>query len=142
MIFFIWNAIVPINHEYEQKFASNLYKYGNIPAIIWLCLRVIGSSIFIPVAEELAFRGVLWDYIGNALQNRVSDRVKISIVWLGTSVIFGFLHSDIIAAIIAGLGYGGLRLLGYGVYGAIIAHITTNSIIAFYAIAYSVWSFW
>lgn len=142
LIFIIWIIMVPINKDYELQFASSLYQYGSFRAISWLCFRVLGSSIFIPFAEELAFRGVIWDYIGDILKNRATPRLKTIITLIGTSVIFGFLHSDIGAAIIAGVGYGIIRLAGYGVYGAIVAHIVTNSLIAFCAIVFSAWSYW
>ena len=142
IVFGIWIFLIPENKEYEQKFVMNLYEYGHLRAIAWLVIRALGSSLFIPIAEELAFRGVLWNYIEELL-DRKTNRIIGNIIVLGaTSVCFGLLHSDIVAAVIAGLAYGALRLSGYGVLGPIVAHVVTNSMISFYVIVFSAWSYW
>ncbi len=142
VVFVIWLALIPRNPNYEAIFVENLYSHGSFIALLWLVFRVLGSSIVVPVAEELAFRGALWDVTEEFLNFDISLTGKKIIALIATSVAFGFLHDDVVAAIIAGFIYGALRFYDYGKSSPIIAHVVTNSLIALYAIVFGAWTYW
>ena len=96
-------------------------------AVAWLIFRVLGSVITVPIAEELAFRGY-------ALR-RLSDFDKISprFTWLSfllSSVLFGALHGRWLAGTVAGMFYAWAMYRRGKVSDAIMAHSTTNALIA------------
>lgn len=142
VVFVIWLALIPRNPNYEAIFFDNLYSRGSFLAVLWLIFRVLGSSIIVPVAEELAFRGALWDVTEEFLNFDISITGKKIIALFATSIAFGFLHDDVVAAIIAGFIYGALRFYDYGKSSPIIAHMVTNSLIALYVIVLGAWTYW
>jgi exosortase E/protease (VPEID-CTERM system) len=95
----------------------------------WLAFRVIGSVITVPIAEELAFRGY-------ALRRLVSpdfDKVAPRFTWVSflvSSFLFGALHGRWIAGTLAGMLYAWAMYRRGRLGDAIIAHATTNALIA------------
>ena len=59
-----------------------------------------------------------------------------------TSVLFGLLHERWLAGSLAGMGYA-LALYRRGQLGdAVIAHMTTNALIAIFVLTQAKWSLW
>lgn len=142
LVFGIWIWIIPRNENYEADFLVNLYSHGQFIAVIWLIFRLLGSSFVVPFAEELAFRGGLWNMIFESLNPDTNLKIRKIICLLLTSIAFGFMHDDIAAAIIAGLLYGLLRFFSDRKSYPIIAHSFTNFLISIYAIGFHAWSYW
>jgi exosortase E/protease (VPEID-CTERM system) len=111
-------------------------------AVAWLILRVIGSVITVPLAEELAFRG----YLTRRLISRDFQSVPPGrMTWCSlvvSSLLFGALHGRWIAGTVAGIAYG----LAYRRRGelcdAVVAHGVTNGLIAVMVLANGSWSLW
>ncbi len=115
------------------------------PAIrtIWIVFRILAAVITVPIAEELAFRGFL---IRRFLSGDIEALPPQSFTWLGlgiTSIAFGILHGNLwFAGILAGLLYA-WALLRRGKLGeAIIAHATTNALLAAYVLLFHKWHLW
>ncbi len=142
VVFVLWIYLIPRDENYESEFIENLNSYGQGIAAIWLFFRIIGSSLVVPIVEELAFRGALWDIIIERLNIDISLNSKKIVSLLITSLAFGYLHEDMVAATIAGVSYGSLRFFYDNKSSPIIAHITTNALIALYAIGFKAWSYW
>jgi CAAX prenyl protease-like protein len=111
-------------------------------AAVWLIFRVFGSVITVPLAEELAFRG----YLIRKLISKDFENVPLGqFTWLSfllTSLLFGLLHERWFAGTLAGMGYA-LALYRRGQLGdAVIAHMTTNALIAIFVLAQARWSLW
>jgi exosortase E/protease (VPEID-CTERM system) len=109
---------------------------------LWLSFRVLGSVLVVPCAEELAFRGYL--------QRRLlaEDFTAVPLQRFGwasltfTSLAFGLLHVNWLAAIIAGAMYSAAVYHRGRLSDAVIAHATTNALLASWVIAYQRWDLW
>jgi len=108
----------------------------------WICCRVLGSSLVIPLAEELAFRG----YLMRRMQHRDFDGVAPQQVgWpalLVSSLIFGWLHQDHLAGVLAGLAYATLYRNRGRLGEAVVAHGLTNFCICLQVLLLGHWSLW
>jgi exosortase E/protease (VPEID-CTERM system) len=119
---------------------------GAAPAALtaaWLAVRVLGSVVTVPIAEELAFRGFLLRRFVSADFQAVSSR---SISWIAivlSSAAFGVLHGDRwLAGTLAGVVYAGALLRRGSLGDATAAHATTNLLIAGWVGIGGHWEFW
>jgi CAAX prenyl protease-like protein len=111
-------------------------------AVIWLGLRVLGSVITVPLAEELAFRG----YVLHKLVAQDFETVRPGqFTWFAcllSSILFGVLHGRWLAGTLAGIAYAlALRQRGQ-LADAIVAHMTTNALMAAYVLSQQAWGLW
>ena len=109
----------------------------------WILIRVLAATVTVPIAEELAFRGFLLRRI------RAEDFETIPLMrftWLAlfvSSFAFGALHgSRWIAGTLAGLLYAFAAARRGKLGDAVIAHATTNAILAAYVLVYNQWQLW
>jgi exosortase E/protease (VPEID-CTERM system) len=109
----------------------------------WILIRVLAATTTVPIAEELAFRGFL-------LRRVMADDFETipvgRLTWpalLVSSIAFGALHGTRwIAGTLAGLLYT-VAVARRGKLGdAVIAHATTNAILAAYLLVYNQWQLW
>ena len=101
---------------------------------VWAGLRILGTVIFVPLVEEMFFRGyVLQRLDGTNLWQR-SAAVLVS------SLAFAALHGRWIEAGLAGLVFAGLMLRRGRVADAIWGHIIANAIVAGAELAQREWS--
>ena len=110
---------------------------------VWIASRVAATVVTVPVAEELAFRGYL-------LRRLVADDFESvpyptvgGFALVGTAVVFGLAHGALwLPGIIAGLGYG-LIVMRRGSLGeAVVAHATTNVLVAVAVLGAGMWQLW
>jgi exosortase E/protease (VPEID-CTERM system) len=141
-VFIVWILLEPNADGSEAALPQGLAELTGGTAAFWLCFRVLGSVIAIPLAEELAFRG----YLIRKLIAKDFERVPLGqFTWLSfliTSVLFGLLHERWLAGTLAGMGYA-LALYRRGQLGdAVVAHMTTNALIALLVLTQARWSLW
>jgi CAAX prenyl protease-like protein len=110
---------------------------------MWLVFRVIGSVFAVPLAEELAFRGYL---MRRLLSADFSEVPPTRFSWFAlavSSALFGALHPGRwLAGTMVGAIFG-LALYRRGnVLDAVLAHATTNALIAVYVLSTGSWSLW
>ena len=101
------------------------------------------QSVTVPIAEELAFRG----YLARRLVNREFDSVPfsaITILSIGvSSAAFGLMHGrQWIVGILAGLAYAGVMKWKGRLGDAIVAHATSNLLLAVWVLSRGDWSQW
>jgi exosortase E/protease (VPEID-CTERM system) len=109
---------------------------------LWLVSRVLGAVALVPLAEELGYRG----YLMRRLQRADFERLPYSDVgWpalAASSAAFGVMHGSMwIPGVIAGFAYGLLakrRTLGESV----VAHATTNALVAACVLCLGDWRLW
>ncbi|MGC8639403.1 MAG: exosortase E/protease, VPEID-CTERM system [Isosphaeraceae bacterium] len=111
-------------------------------AAFWLTMRLVGAVITVPLVEELAFRG----YLVRRLIAADFETVPFTrFTWpsfLFSSLVFGAMHQRFLAGSIAGLLYA-LAVQRRGRLGdGVLAHATTNALIAAFVLATGKWSLW
>ncbi len=110
---------------------------------VWVVFRALAAVLTVPVVEELAFRGFL---IRRLMANDFESLDPRSFTWfavLASSLIFGLLHGDRwVAGSLAGLIYAGVMLRRGSIGDAVVAHATTNALIAFSVLAGGKWNLW
>lgn len=117
----------------------------NLPdglAAIWLVFRVFGSVIAVPLAEELAFRGyIIRKLIAKDYENVPNGTYNLQ-SFIVSSLLFGLLHDRWFAGTLAGMGYA-IALYRRGNLGdAVVAHMTTNGLIAAAVLLNQRWDLW
>ncbi|GJL92905.1 exosortase E/protease, VPEID-CTERM system [Hyphococcus sp.] len=116
---------------------------GALPAalmILWLVLRIFGTVILAPIAEELAFRGYLHRKLIAEKFEHVAAGAFSWAALIVSSALFGVLHDRWLSGALAGAMFA-LALYRSGkITGAIAAHLTANAIIAFWAVMFGQWS--
>ena len=142
VVFIIWMLLEPNDQGNGTGLLQSLEKLSSGWAVVWLVSRVFGSVIVVPFAEELAFRGYLIrKLIAKDFENVPSGHFS----WLSlilSSLLFGLLHDRWLAGTLAGMGYA-FALYRRGQLGdAVIAHVTTNALIAITVLTLGRWELW
>jgi exosortase E/protease (VPEID-CTERM system) len=109
----------------------------------WITLRVLAAVITVPLAEELAFRGFLLRRFISAHFETVSLQTFTLVSLLASSIIFGLLHGERwLAGAAAGVAYGLAAQRRGRLTDAVMAHATTNALLAAYVLVFQKWYFW
>ena len=141
-VFVAWMLLETGDQNSGMALVQNLDKLSNESAIFWLTFRVLGSVIIIPLAEELAFRGYL---IRKLVAKDFENVAPSHFSWLSfilSSLLFGLLHDRWIAGTLAGMGYAIAAYRRGNLGDAVIAHMTTNALIAIFVLTLGRWSLW
>jgi CAAX prenyl protease-like protein len=102
---------------------------------------VVGSVVTVPIAEELAFRG----YLLRRLISADFDELAPRFTWLSfllSSFLFGVLHGRWLAGTAAGMLYAWAMYRRGRLADAVIAHATTNALIAADVLILGNWNYW
>ncbi len=95
-----------------------------------------------PLAEELAFRGYLLRKLVSADFARVDFRHFMLLSFVVSSTLFGLLHQQWLAGVIAGMLFALAMYRRGALFDAIIAHATANAMLAAYVLTTHRWSLW
>jgi exosortase E/protease (VPEID-CTERM system) len=111
--------------------------------LIWIAFRIAAAAITVPIAEELAFRG----FLARRVIDREFEQVPFSALTplsiVVSSVAFGLLYGrHWLAGIIAGLAYlAALKWRGR-MGDAVVAHATSNLLLAAWVLSRGDWALW
>jgi exosortase E/protease (VPEID-CTERM system) len=141
--FAVWISLVPPGPADADAWPSALASVPVHWAAAWLLLRVVGYTLTVPLVEELAFRG----YLMRRLLREDFERLPIGLFswssFLVSSVLFGALHGGFwMAGTIAGMTFALALYQRRALGDAVVAHATTNGLIAVYVLATGRWSVW
>jgi len=106
----------------------------------WIGVRALGSTLVIPVVEELAFRGFLFEWL--AAPAGAGDTPAGRVPWLAlvvSSLAFGTMHRSFALGALAGLAFGALRAWRGRLGDAVVAHAAANAVIAAVAVLGGRW---
>src|SRR5262249_31138367 len=141
-VFWIALGFYPPGQSHSSNLAERLAELSGGSAAMWLFFRVVGSSVTVPVAEELAFRGYVMRRIGSAeFDQQPYQRCS----WLAVAVssaLFGFMHDRWLAGALAGLVYALAARRRGKLADAVIAHALTNALIAATVLLGRQWWLW
>jgi CAAX prenyl protease-like protein len=90
----------------------------------------LGSFVVVPIVEELAFRGYLYRRLTSANFERVDPRAFAFAPCVVSSLAFGLMHEDWLAATAAGMVYAAAYTRRGRIVDAVVAHGTTNLVLA------------
>jgi exosortase E/protease (VPEID-CTERM system) len=141
-VFLLWIALEPNVDSSKTELARGVADLSAWAATVWLIFRVLGSVIIVPLVEELAFRSyILRKLIARDFENVPLDQFTW-ISFITSSVLFGLLHERWLAGTLAGMAYA-LALYRRGQLGdAVLAHTTTNALIAVSVLIHGRWALW
>jgi exosortase E/protease (VPEID-CTERM system) len=144
LVFAIWIAMdrfakIPGNSAFPAALAAA----SPVARDTWIAFRALAPVLTVPLAEELAFRGFL---IRRLISSDFESIPLQKFTWaalLISSLAFGLLHGNRwLAGTIAGMLYG-LALVRRGRIGEpVVAHATTNALLAAYVLVFHQWSLW
>jgi exosortase E/protease (VPEID-CTERM system) len=142
-VFVLWMALETAwSPGDSREIAEGLSRLGRGWGVAWLAFRVAGSVVVVPLAEELAFRGFL---LRRLIAPEFIDVAPGRFTWpsfLISSILFGALHGRWLAGTVAGVFYALALYHRRELADSVIAHATTNALIAAYVLATGAWSLW
>jgi exosortase E/protease (VPEID-CTERM system) len=144
LVFVLWMLLVPDDPAASAMTNQQLQDIPSGLLIGWLLLRTVGAVITVPLAEELAFRGYLFEVLGEE-RTESSESHWSGFPWMAlivSSILFGLLHSAWLAGLLAGVAFGLVRCYRRNIADAFVAHATTNALLSFYVLATGSWSLW
>jgi exosortase E/protease (VPEID-CTERM system) len=142
MVFLLWIGVA----HFQLTLAAIPSKLAALPPSlrsVWIISRLAGGVLIVPIAEELAYRG----YLMRRLTNADFDAVRFqSVRWpalAATAILFGFAHGALwLPGIAAGVVFG-LLIMRRGQIGeAVVAHATSNALIAASVLGWNQWQLW
>jgi exosortase E/protease (VPEID-CTERM system) len=141
-VFVLWITAVSPGTEAEKRFSATLFAVPVLWSSAWIVLRVCGSVVVVPIAEELAFRGYLPAFLGRIVENKYDSTGLHWAPFVVSSLLFGILHNAWIASTLAGAVYYLVRQRSGRLWDSIIAHATTNLLLSGYVLLWGYWSYW
>lgn len=100
----------------------------------WIVVRIIGTTVFVPVLEEVFFRGYLFQLIAPK-----RGLVQMALAVILSTAAFAALHDRWLVAAIAGLIFAGLVWRSNNVTDAILSHAVANGSIALWVLITGAW---
>jgi exosortase E/protease (VPEID-CTERM system) len=142
--YIVWIALAPASDpQAVLSGRAELATLGSAGFFVWVALRVLGSVALVPVAEELAFRGFLLPRMMASDFLEVPPRKLTVLSLVVSSVAFGLLHEHWwIPATLCGVLYAFARQRRGRLSDAILAHATTNLLVAADVLLRHSWSLW
>jgi exosortase E/protease (VPEID-CTERM system) len=140
LIFFLWMALEP--PPSPSSIPGGLALLPGWAAAGWLAFRALGSSLTVPLAEELAFRGYLVRKLTAADFETVSDGRFSLFAVIASSLAFGAMHGRFLAGTLAGVALAITFRRRGQLADAVVAHGTANALIAVYVLSTNRWSVW
>jgi exosortase E/protease (VPEID-CTERM system) len=140
--FLLWLYLVPADPEATKDFQTSLFSAPLPLVAAWLIIRLLGAVIIVPLVEEPAFRGAFDALLFACFRPHLTAAAaKIGAMAL-TALIFGLVHSNVLAGFVAGLAFGLARWRRNELGDAILCHGLTNLMLAFYVLLANDWSYW
>jgi len=143
VVFGVWLALDRLATIPDDGIVAGLASLPAPARLFWILLRTLAAVVTVPIAEELAFRGYLLRRLASSDFVSLSfKRVNLFAV-LVSSAVFGVLHGDrVVAGSIAGVIYASTSMWRGRIGDAVVAHATTNALIAAAVLLGGMWQLW
>lgn len=125
----MWILMVSTDGEVDQQYTSAFEQTPGWLVGLWLFFRLVGSSVTVPIAEELGFRSYLLCKLSSQPVANRGSLLFSAFAFVGSSVAFGLLHGAWLEGTLAGLVYSWVRYRSTHILDAIIAHGVTNAVL-------------
>ncbi len=142
-VFIIWIAADRGASHAANGMSAALASLPPLARISWITFRALGAVITVPIAEELAFRGF---FIRRLISPDFEKLDFRRFTWLSvaiSSLVFGAMHGDRwLVGLVAGLVYAWVFLRRGRIGDAVVAHATSNLLIAAAVLIFDKWYLW
>lgn len=144
LVFAMWMALDAISGSHaDNGTAAGIAQLPASARLAWLLCRMLAAVATVPIAEELAFRGFLLRRLISRDFDLVDFRRFTYTAVVISSVVFGVLHGGRwIAGTVAGALYAAAMLRRGRIGEAVVAHATTNALIAAWVLVRGDWYLW
>jgi exosortase E/protease (VPEID-CTERM system) len=144
VVFVMWLGLESFSGAHtDNGIAAGLASWPPLARVAWLTLRVLAAVVTVPIAEELAFRGYLIRRLISSHFESVDPTTWTYFSVLASSIVFGLPHGDRwLAGIAAGILYAVVFLVRGRIGDAVVAHATTNALLAIWVLARGAWYMW
>ncbi len=143
--FLVWFILEVVAHHGKSAVGTQGIAVGasSGPELIaWLGFRIAGTVLTVPLVEELAFRG----YLTRRLVSPDYWSLPVGFFswpsFLVSSAIFGLLHTRWIEGTLSGMIFAIALYRRRELSDAVVAHATSNALIALLVLISSDWSLW
>jgi CAAX prenyl protease-like protein len=145
-VFAVWvglDGLYPMLAERSGSFDPNrTYGAGSALALTYLSARILGSSLVVPMLEEVFYRSFLYRYLIQAQFLHIPlGRFNMK-AFLIAGVVFGVSHYEWLPGILCAFAYQGLVCRKDRLGDAITAHAITNFLLALWVVFRSAYHFW
>ncbi len=150
-VFVIWIAPDALFHyRHSWIFENSLTGRAAEPpppglrhSLAFLCPRVVGSALVVPVAEELFWRGWLMRWLINVKFQKIPlGTYRAGAFWI-TALLFASEHGAFWeVGLAAGIIYNWWLIRTRNLADCILAHAVTNAALAAYVVAAGQWQYW
>jgi CAAX prenyl protease-like protein len=110
--------------------------------ITFLVVRLYGLVVMVPIMEEIFWRSFLLRYLTNPdFQRLPVGTFSASALWVMVAA-SALAHPEWLVAAVASLAYAFWLRRSRSLFGAIVAHATTNAALGVYVIVTGSWQYW
>ncbi|MEM9728571.1 MAG: exosortase E/protease, VPEID-CTERM system [Myxococcota bacterium] len=142
VVYGVWILFWGLGHSGVDAPPPALGELSGAAAFIWIAARVVGSTVTVPIIEELAFRGfLLRRLIARDFTKVPYETFRASAVIL-SSLAFAAADQQWVAGFVAGVAYAFAQGRRGLITDAIIAHAVTNALVAAHVLLLGHWSLW
>lgn len=119
-------------------------QFGDSAGLAWffVVVRIVGSSLVVPMLEEVFFRSFVYRYIVKADFLSVPLGMFALRPFIFTSVLFAAEHREWLAGLLCGFAYQGLVCWKKRIGDAMTAHAITNLLLGLWVVWRGQWQFW
>ena len=141
-VFIAWAGLAHFLSGPEQEPQALMQLSAPLGAT-WIACRLLAAVLTVPVAEELAYRGFLLRRL-TAPQFETVAFADVRWPALALSALaFGITHGAMwFPGILAGLAFGALAMKTGRLGEAVVAHGTSNALLALYVLLFDQWQLW
>jgi exosortase E/protease (VPEID-CTERM system) len=143
-IFVLWIASDWRTHDTSTStLGLSLAGLSPVARNLWIAFRIAAGLITVPICEELAFRGYLARRVMHKEFDVVSFQTITPVSIVISSVVFGLLYGQHwLAGILAGLTYAVVLKWRGRIGDAVVAHATSNLLLAAWVVFRGDWGQW
>lgn len=105
-------------------------------------VRWVGAAMVVPLMEELFWRSFLMRWIDKPEFESVDPKAATLKALVLSTAAFTLVHTQWLAAIIAGLAYAWLYKRTGKLWAPIVAHAVTNGVLGVWVVLLGNWAFW
>lgn len=148
LVFAVWIAPdLLFGYRHFWLFENSLFgAVSNAPppaGVAWRAARVLGSTLLVPILEELFWRGWLMRWLIDTRFLKVPLGAYTPMAFWMVALMFGSEHGPYWeVGVVAGVLYNWWMVRTHNLADCILAHSITNGLLSAYVLAFGQWQYW